>query len=135
MLNGTSIGNRSLSDQIQVLGHRRALTMACEAAKAHRRIDAKFLRLLDHMIFCSNEQHEGCVPFTFRENQCKIGHRKLIFPHPAEVFALMTRLCTWLYSEEAQVMHPIDRASTFHCRLLRIHPFFDGNGRTARTAM
>ena len=30
--------------------------------------------------------------------------------------------------------HPVRRAALFHARLVSIHPFADGNGRTARLA-
>lgn len=30
--------------------------------------------------------------------------------------------------------HPVRRAALFHARLVTIHPFADGNGRTARLA-
>ena len=32
-------------------------------------------------------------------------------------------------------MHSIELAAIFHHRIVFIHPFFDGNGRTARLAM
>jgi Fic family protein len=31
--------------------------------------------------------------------------------------------------------HPVERAARLHWRLLWVHPFVDGNGRTARLAM
>jgi Fic family protein len=39
---------------------------------------------------------------------------------------------TWLNSEEAQRIHPIFRAAITHYQLVFIHPFIEGNGRTAR---
>lgn len=38
----------------------------------------------------------------------------------------------WLNSQEAQQMHPIFRAAITHYQLVFIHPFIEGNGRTAR---
>jgi Fic family protein len=38
----------------------------------------------------------------------------------------------WLNSEEAQKIHPIFRAAITHYQLVYIHPFIEGNGRTAR---
>jgi Fic family protein len=39
----------------------------------------------------------------------------------------------WLISE-SQNLHPIERAIEVHIKLVNIHPFVDGNGRTARLA-
>ena len=41
----------------------------------------------------------------------------------------------WLASEEAETLDPIERAAVFHHEFTRIHPFRDGNGRTARALM
>ncbi|MGL4209884.1 MAG: Fic family protein, partial [Candidatus Adiutrix sp.] len=36
---------------------------------------------------------------------------------------------------EAQNLHPIERAARVHADFVTIHPFIDGNGRTARLLM
>ena len=55
-------------------------------------------------------------------------------PPPIELTTLMTELFSWLNSPEGQDTHPLLRAGIFHYELARIHPFTDGNGRTARAA-
>ncbi|HKY35607.1 MAG TPA: Fic family protein [Polyangiaceae bacterium] len=51
-------------------------------------------------------------------------------PHAAEVPALMRELVEWLRNEEA--VHPVLAAGIAQFRLVHIHPFVDGNGRTSR---
>ena len=41
----------------------------------------------------------------------------------------------WYRKQEAANEHPVIIAATFHYRLVRIHPFDDGNGRMARLLM
>ncbi len=54
-------------------------------------------------------------------------------PPPAvEVPYLMEDLVNWINSEEAREMHPVIKAGVVHYELARIHPFVEGNGRTAR---
>jgi len=43
----------------------------------------------------------------------------------------LQELIAW-YHNEGQKLHAVIRTSIFHHRLVWIHPFFDGNGRTAR---
>jgi len=43
----------------------------------------------------------------------------------------MALLISW-YNTDGQQFHPIVSVSVFHHRFVWIHPFFDGNGRTAR---
>ncbi len=42
----------------------------------------------------------------------------------------MDQLVHWY--EAASDLHPIKRAAELHTRFVKIHPFVDGNGRTAR---
>jgi len=52
-------------------------------------------------------------------------------PGPDDVPKLASDLATWLESGD-QSRHPVVRAAMAHLNLVSIHPFRDGNGRTAR---
>lgn len=57
-------------------------------------------------------------------------------PPPAGMLPeLMEELVDWMNSEEALALHPIELAALAHWKLVYIHPFYDGNGRTARLLM
>ena len=59
------------------------------------------------------------------------GARRVFFPPPPEeVPVLMSEYATWLNSRH-EYPPPI-KAALAHLNLVAIHPFFDGNGRTAR---
>lgn len=47
----------------------------------------------------------------------------------------MLELVDWINYDEAATMHPIELAALAHWKLVFIHPFYDGNGRTARLLM
>lgn len=53
-------------------------------------------------------------------------------PSPAQVRVLSLTVLDWLSSEEASETHPVLKAGIVHYALAYIHPFVDGNGRTAR---
>ncbi|MFZ2199438.1 MAG: Fic family protein [Microgenomates group bacterium] len=53
-------------------------------------------------------------------------------PGPLDVPFLIDDLFAWLSSKEGRDVHPLLRAGILHYELVRIHPFTDGNGRTAR---
>ena len=57
------------------------------------------------------------------------------FPPDGEVGPLLDGLLAWLPSDEAQALDSIERAAFLHHEFTRIHPFRDGNGRTARALM
>lgn len=53
-------------------------------------------------------------------------------PPAAEVPYLIEDLVNWINSDQARDTHPVIKAGIIHYELSRIHPFIDGNGRTAR---
>jgi len=45
---------------------------------------------------------------------------------------LVKDLVEWINLEESKELDPVIEAGVVHYELVRIHPFIDGNGRTAR---
>lgn len=78
-------------------------------------------------------EHEG----RYRELQVYVGNRitgNVIFmpPPPEEVPVLMSKFIEWLNSDDSSKLNPVVVAGISHYEFVRIHPFVDGNGRTAR---
>ena len=70
--------------------------------------------------------------------RCRVGivGTNLIFPYPEELPKLMNDFNDWLTNKQSVgVIHPVELASQTHFRFVDIHPFIDGNGRTARLLM
>lgn len=58
------------------------------------------------------------------------------YASPEETPALMGDLMDWYEKEtKANELHPVQIAALFHYKIVRIHPFDDSNGRTARLLM
>uniref|UniRef100_W5MBA8 Protein adenylyltransferase FICD n=2 Tax=Lepisosteus oculatus TaxID=7918 RepID=W5MBA8_LEPOC len=68
-----------------------------------------------------------------RVNQVFVGHH--LPPQPQDLDRHMLELVQWLNSEEAMNLHPVEFAALAHYKLVYIHPFVDGNGRTSRLLM
>jgi Fic family protein len=73
----------------------------------------------------------------FRDRQVFVGDRvtgRIVFmPPPTErVPQLVDDFLGWFNSREAEVIDPVIQAGVAHYEMVRIHPFIDGNGRTAR---
>ncbi len=62
------------------------------------------------------------------------GTGRVIFTPPpfVEVPFLLEEFLAWLNSPEGKEIHPVLRAGIAHYILVAIHPFVEGNGRTAR---
>jgi len=53
-------------------------------------------------------------------------------PEAKKVKKLMAELAAWIHESERQDVHPVIMAGVVHQEIAAIHPFADGNGRTAR---
>ena len=74
---------------------------------------------------------------VFRKSQVVIKNEETgeVILHPpsfVEVPFLIEDFIAWLNSKEAKEVHPILLAGITHYLLVAIHPFVEGNGRTAR---
>ena len=72
---------------------------------------------------------EALTPGVYRKGQNKVGS-KYDPPDQGDVPALMKDLASWLETENE--LNPILKAALAHLQFVAIHPFWDGNGRTAR---
>ncbi len=68
-------------------------------------------------------------PVGVRKSNGKIYN----FTQPLKIQDELDSFISWL--KESQDLHPIILASEVHLRFVSIHPFIDGNGRTARLLM
>ncbi|MHC5202748.1 Fic family protein [Myroides sp. LJL119] len=88
-----------------------------------------------HKIMTANtdaEKYSG----DFRDGEVYVtdhvdGEIAHIPPHWKEIKVLMGELCEFI-NDEKSFIHPIIKASIIHFMIGFIHPFKDGNGRTAR---
>ena len=67
----------------------------------------------------------------YRNHNVVISGSKHIPPDYTKLDKEMTSFFVW-YSNNKKRIHPLELACIAHTKLVRIHPFSDGNGRTAR---
>ncbi|VIO87582.1 Uncharacterized protein BM_BM17241 [Brugia malayi] len=73
------------------------------------------------------------VAGVFRKSQVFVSS---FTPVPANMVpGEMEEMVKWLNEEDSLLLDPIERAAIAHYKLVSIHPFIDGNGRTARLLM
>ena len=77
------------------------------------------------------------IPGEYRNHKVKVGDTGYggIYTPPyikKDISLLMIEFCKWINSEKILDLNPIVRAALAHYHLGIIHPFGDGNGRTAR---
>lgn len=118
-----------------------------EAEDKERPLSEAFIRTLHHTLLREDyEERRECPDGTVRTYTVHAGIYKTrpnsvktvtgeVFEYasPEETSALMTDLVQWYNEkEQKQQLSPIELATLFHYRYIRIHPFEDGNGRVSR---
>jgi Fic family protein len=67
----------------------------------------------------------------YRDSEVRISGSDWVPPKAKDVRREMSKLFTW-YANHKGGMHPVELAAVVHAKLVQVHPFTDGNGRTAR---
>ncbi|MDE1823065.1 MAG: Fic family protein, partial [Candidatus Micrarchaeota archaeon] len=70
----------------------------------------------------------------YRDGEVRIMGSEWMPPSHTEVPILLDKLFR-AYSRQKRAMHPVEVSALVHCKITQIHPFTDGNGRTARLIM
>lgn len=148
LLFGKVVDEANMKDLEEMKAHNVCLRMIQEEAddKSHP-LTETFIRQLHHTLLredytlyrqlpdgttTSYVIHAG-VYKTRPNSVITVTGERFEYASPEETPALMNDLVNW-YNEAEQNnnMSPIELASVFHYRYIRIHPFEDGNGRISR---
>jgi Fic family protein len=127
---GITIGGKPLKDHMEAIDHYDAIRYVRELARRETAFTEMDVRTLQSLVVKRSEPEiAGRYADQGRFVLTEAGRHA--FPTPAEVPALMGDFAAWLSSAPATP----ETAFTAHRRLVEIHPFNDGNGRTARLLM
>lgn len=125
---GITVGGKRLKEHLEVVDHYDAVLWMREVASQTRAIDESVVRELHRRIVARSEPE---IAGRYSPYARRIAGSSAVFPNPLKLPALMQTFGDWL---AAQAATP-DVAFEAHFRLTAIHPFGDGNGRTARLLM
>ncbi len=127
---GIAIGGKPLKDHLEAIDHHEAILYVRAIAKNTAPLTEFDVRTLHSLVLRRADPNiAGRYADQGRFVLTETGRRA--FPKPAEVPALMGAFAEWLGSAPDTP----DTAFAAHRRLAAIHPFNDGNGRTARLLM
>lgn len=128
---GLTIGGKSLREHLEVINHQDAISYIEDLTASSDPISSFHVRQIHKLVLSRiDDANAG----RYRESQVRIAGSRFTPPESWLVPNLMTEWADWLASE-SQNHHPAALAALAHHRLVAIHPFIDGNGRTARLIM
>jgi len=130
---GITIKGKPLKDHLEAKDHHAALEYLYDLIdKDKKRTVSEMLIKNLHQIILQETDKEWAG--RYRNANVIISGAKHTPPDALQVPQKMHDLIRWLISQKDK-MNIIELAALLHHKLVHIHPFFDGNGRTARLTM
>jgi len=128
---GVTIGGKSMREHLEAINHAEAIVLLEELVQQQTPFN-RFTLLQLHALILRNIDRENAG--RYRNVPVRISGSSHIPPDPWRLDALMDEYFN-NYALLRKKVHPVILAAEMHERLVSIHPFIDGNGRTSRLVM
>jgi len=130
---GITIKGKSLKDHLEAKDHYEAIQFLYDLIEHEKRhtLSEHLIRSLQQMIVAESDPK---IAGSFRTGSVLITGSSHKPPDAQQVPGLVQMLVKWM-NKNHDDLHPVEIAALAHHQLVAIHPFFDGNGRTARLLM
>jgi Fic family protein len=128
---GLTISGKSMREHLEAINHQDAILYIKELLDKNTSLNQRELLLIHNLVL------RGIMPNyagKYRDVQVMIKGSAHMPPQPFLVQKHMEDYFIW-YQEQRKTVHPVILAAEMHERLVTIHPFIDGNGRTSRLVM
>ncbi len=130
---GITIKGKSLKDHLEIKDHHKALDFLYSLVGHQTRptISEHLFKEIHSLVMKkTDEEFAG----KYRTSNVFIGGADHTPPDALQVPIEMKKLVSW-FTKERKNISTIELSALLHHKLVYIHPFFDGNGRTARLIM
>lgn len=129
---GITVGGKPIRDLNEATGHAKAYDFMLKIARSGSiEYSEDIIKELHRLFYIGIDSDQAG---RYRDHQVFITGTEYVPPPSEELPALMQALAVDLNARRDE-MHPVLFAAYAHRRLVDIHPFADGNGRTARLLM
>jgi Fic family protein len=127
---GLTIGGKTIREHSEALGHSEAYTYLNTLIKKNTITEHNILELHRLFYYRIDAKKAG----KYRKQQVYISGTDYLPPNHKKIPDLMKKFVLGI-PELKEKSHPVTLAAKLHERIATIHPFIDGNGRTARLLM
>jgi Fic family protein/DNA-binding XRE family transcriptional regulator len=128
---GLTISGKSMREHLEAINHHEAISYIKNLMDKNTPLNEREVLSIHNLILRGiNPEDAG----RYRLVQVMIKGSSFMPPQPFLVSKEMDDFFIW-YETHKNGLHPIVLAAELHERLVTIHPFIDGNGRTSRLVM
>lgn len=128
---GITIKGKSLREHFEAKNHENAINYLYKIVDGDSVFSSKDILSLHALVLRSIEDDYAG---RLRNGAVRISGANFVAPNASKVSELLDELIVFVV-ENPLNLNIIEMATVFHHKLVYIHPFFDGNGRTVRLAM
>jgi len=128
---GLTIGRKSLKEHFEAINHKDGIQYLYDFVKKKKELDEDIILALHKIILKNIDDTEGG---HYRTSNVMITGAIHIPPSAIKIQRLMNEFFEWYY-ENKKKLSVTELAAWVHYKMVYIHPFIDGNGRTARLIM
>jgi len=128
---GITIKGKSLREHFEAKNHETAIHYLYSLVKENYQLSSKDILSLHALVLRSIEDE---FAGRIRNAGVRISGANFVPPNALKVPQLLDELIEFVNKNSLQ-LNAIELATVFHHKMVWIHPFFDGNGRTVRLAM
>jgi Fic family protein/DNA-binding XRE family transcriptional regulator len=128
---GITIAGKSMQEHLEAINHNDAIDFVKSLMQTKFSITETTVLQIHNLVL---RGIDGKNAGKYRSGQVMIKGSKHMPAAPFLVAKQMEDLFIW-YNENKRKLHPVLLAAEMHERLVTIHPFVDGNGRTSRLLM
>ncbi len=128
---GLTISGKSMREHLEAINHQEAIAYIKHLIEKNTFFNEREVLAIHNLILRGiNPDDAG----RYRRVQVMIKGSSFMPPQPFLVSKEMEDFFIW-YETNKKGLHPVILAAELHERLVTIHPFIDGNGRTSRLVM
>lgn len=131
---GLTIGEKGLKNYLEAINLSEAIDFTENLAQNNEPLSERILKEIHYIVLKETVKYGNQYAGTYRSLPVEISGSEFKPPQPYLVQPQMEQLFSW-YNENKDKLHPVEMAALFHFKLVSIHPFIDGNGRTSRLIM
>ncbi len=128
---GLTISGKPLREHLEAINHKEAIEFIKDITKNNAALTEYTLKQIHSIVLKSIDKANSGI---YRNVPVLISGSRHVPPPPYLLAKLMEEYFLF-YEENKDQLHPVVLAAEMHERLVTIHPFIDGNGRTSRLIM
>lgn len=142
MIGNIDVKGKPFKDVSEMNGHDKIVLEVLKLSKGESRLSEKRIKDIHKAImYEENTENQHLIGSWKKHSNEIINYQnerfEFVAPNdvPEKIHGLLNKINAYLdkiLTEKKLSIHPLEEISQFHIDYLTIHPFYDGNGRTAR---